>query len=158
MLAPAPSARGEPSIWYADVAAPHRKPSGKSVLPGMDLRVAGERGRAAYRKPDVAACRSAYRTRRVAMVAGASRRHSPSRPHSWRRSEDSMRHRATALAFVAALSLAFFAAPAPVRGEAPPLIPRQTFFGEPDQNAPQISPDGRLLVWSKRGPDGVMNL
>src|SRR6266508_3064262 len=29
MLGPAPSASGEPSIWYAEVAAPHRKPSGK---------------------------------------------------------------------------------------------------------------------------------
>src|SRR5215468_5272759 len=29
MLAPAPSARGEPSTWYADTAAPQRNPSGK---------------------------------------------------------------------------------------------------------------------------------
>src|SRR3954463_5943938 len=32
MLGPAPSASGEPSIWYADVAAPHRNPSGNCTL------------------------------------------------------------------------------------------------------------------------------
>jgi dipeptidyl aminopeptidase/acylaminoacyl peptidase len=69
-----------------------------------------------------------------------------------------MNHRAITLAFVAAFSLACSSAPALVRAEAPPLIPRQTFFGEPDQDAPQISPDGHWLAWSKRGPDGVMNL
>src|SRR5688572_23844144 len=31
LLTPAPSANGEPSTWYADVAAPHRKPSGKRM-------------------------------------------------------------------------------------------------------------------------------
>jgi dipeptidyl aminopeptidase/acylaminoacyl peptidase len=32
------------------------------------------------------------------------------------------------------------------------------FFGEPDQSAPQISPDGRWLAWSKRDGGGVVNL
>src|SRR5215831_15138148 len=32
MLGPAPSARGDPSIWYADVAAPQRKEVGNSVV------------------------------------------------------------------------------------------------------------------------------
>src|SRR6476469_4150047 len=33
MLGPAPSAMGEPSIWWAAVAAPHRKPSGNAYPP-----------------------------------------------------------------------------------------------------------------------------
>src|SRR5678816_773221 len=33
MLGPAPSASGEPSTWYAEVAQPHRKRSGKRVAP-----------------------------------------------------------------------------------------------------------------------------
>ena len=31
MLGPAPSASGEPSIWYAEVAQPHRKSFGKTI-------------------------------------------------------------------------------------------------------------------------------
>ena len=31
-LGPAPSARGEPSTWYAEVAAPQRKPSGNAAV------------------------------------------------------------------------------------------------------------------------------
>src|SRR5882724_8764617 len=45
MLGPAPSASGEPSIWYADVAAPHKKSSGKdreSVI-GGELQASGRR-------------------------------------------------------------------------------------------------------------------
>src|SRR5687768_12861820 len=39
MLGPAPSASGEPSIWCAAVAAPHRKPLGKTN--GSDAWVIG---------------------------------------------------------------------------------------------------------------------
>ena len=69
-----------------------------------------------------------------------------------------MRRLAPALAVLVALTLVRFAQPAPARAELPPLIPREAFFGDPDQNGPQISPDGRLIVWVKRGEDGVMNL
>jgi hypothetical protein len=31
MLGPASSASGEPSIWYAEVAAPQRKPGGNAL-------------------------------------------------------------------------------------------------------------------------------
>ncbi len=33
---PLPSAFAAPSIWYADVAAPHQKPSGKAGLGGAE--------------------------------------------------------------------------------------------------------------------------
>ena len=69
-----------------------------------------------------------------------------------------MRRLAPALAVVIALSLVRSIAPTPARAELPPLIPREAFFGEPEQAAPGISPDGRLLVWAKRGEDGEMNL
>ena len=40
----------------------------------------------------------------------------------------------------------------------PPLVPRAVLFGDAEQDAAEISPDGRWLAWAKRGPDGVVNL
>ena len=45
----------------------------------------------------------------------------------------------------------------PVPGDAPPLIPRQVFFGNPDKASPQISPDGAWLGWLAP-VDGVLNV
>ncbi|MDY3558868.1 S9 family peptidase [Gemmata sp. JC673] len=46
-------------------------------------------------------------------------------------------------AFLAALA----AVPAVASAEAPPLIPRDVLFGNPDRTAPQISPDGKHLAY-----------
>ena len=45
----------------------------------------------------------------------------------------------------------------PVRTDAPPLIPRQVFLGNPDKASPQISPDGAWLGWLAP-VDGVLNV
>ena len=45
----------------------------------------------------------------------------------------------------------------PVPGDAPPLIPRQVFLGNPDKASPQISPDGAWLGWLAP-VDGVLNV
>ena len=45
----------------------------------------------------------------------------------------------------------------PVTGDAPPLIPRQVFLGNPDKASPQISPDGAWLSWLAP-VDGVLNV
>src|SRR5436309_15088487 len=70
MLGPAPSAKGEPSTWWAEVEAPHRKPAGKrnaSLIaslrhqpPAVEVRrrldaVEGEEGR--HHVPHVGAAR-----------------------------------------------------------------------------------------------------
>src|SRR5688572_25664691 len=80
MLGPAPSASGEPSIWYADVAVPQRKSRGNSIrrsrasidddargqlveaqlhavpryAPAVDPRVTGRRGDARPREGESA--------------------------------------------------------------------------------------------------------
>src|SRR5262245_47684970 len=41
--------------------------------------------------------------------------------------------------------------------EATPLIPRRTFFGNPDKSSPQISPDGTKLAFLA-AVDGVLNV
>jgi dipeptidyl aminopeptidase/acylaminoacyl peptidase len=43
--------------------------------------------------------------------------------------------------------LAAAAAPAVLRAELPPLIPRDVLFGNPERTNPQISPDGKKLAW-----------
>ena len=43
--------------------------------------------------------------------------------------------------------LAVAAAPAVLRAELPPLIPREVLFGNPERTNPQISPDGKRLAW-----------
>src|SRR5690606_21572883 len=48
MLGPAPSASGEPSTWYADVAAPQRKSFGKEV--SLFMSAGNMTGRAARGK------------------------------------------------------------------------------------------------------------
>ena len=45
----------------------------------------------------------------------------------------------------------------PVQTDAPPLIPRQVFFGNPDKASPQISPDGAWFGWLAP-VDGVLNV
>ena len=45
----------------------------------------------------------------------------------------------------------------PVRTDAPPLIRRQVFLGNPDKASPQISPDGAWLGWLAP-VDGVLNV
>jgi dipeptidyl aminopeptidase/acylaminoacyl peptidase len=37
------------------------------------------------------------------------------------------------------------------RAELPPLIPRETLFGNPEKTSPQLSPDGKRIAWL--GPD-----
>ncbi len=44
-----------------------------------------------------------------------------------------------------------------VRGELPPLIPREVFFGNPDRANPQISPDGRRIAYLA-ADEGVLNV
>jgi hypothetical protein len=36
---------------------------------------------------------------------------------------------------------------AALRADAPPLIPREVLFGNPERVSPQISPDGKRLAW-----------
>ncbi|MCY3763375.1 MAG: S9 family peptidase, partial [Gemmatimonadetes bacterium] len=45
----------------------------------------------------------------------------------------------------------------PVRNDAPPLIRRQVFLGNPDKASPQISPDGAWLGWLAP-VEGVLNV
>src|SRR5881628_203988 len=40
-----------------------------------------------------------------------------------------------------------FASVGVLRADAPPLIPREVLFGNPEKVSPQISPDGRRLAW-----------
>ena len=39
------------------------------------------------------------------------------------------------------------AAVTPAIAELPPLIPRETLFGNPDKAQARISPDGKMLTW-----------
>ena len=59
---------------------------------------------------------------------------------------------------VAALSLALAALPGGARGEAPPLIPREVLFGNPEKVSPQISPDGRQLAYLAPDQRNVLQL
>ena len=44
-----------------------------------------------------------------------------------------------------------------VRGDLPPIIPREVLFGNPDKASPKISPDGKRLAYL--APDqGVLNV
>ena len=52
---------------------------------------------------------------------------------------------ARGLAVAGLLSAA--AAPAVLRAELPPVIPRDVLFGNPERTNPQISPDGKKLAW-----------
>jgi hypothetical protein len=59
-------------------------------------------------------------------------------------------------AFALALSLAPAGA---LRADAPPLIPREVLFGNPEKVSPRISPDGKRLAWiapdDKKRPPGL---
>ena len=65
MLGPAPSASGEPSIWYAEVAQPHRKSFGK-MLVAMELGSVYESD-AAWLRSSCAAVRKVYPNGHVAI-------------------------------------------------------------------------------------------
>jgi hypothetical protein len=45
------------------------------------------------------------------------------------------------------LALACGILPQPARADAPPLIPRELLFGNPERSTPQISPDGKRIAW-----------
>ena len=59
---------------------------------------------------------------------------------------------------IGCVALAAVLAPAiGVQAELPPLIPLETFFGNPDKASPKISPDGKRLAYI--APDrGVLNV
>ena len=62
-------------------------------------------------------------------------------------------------AWFAAVALAVALVPARrATAELPPLVPRAVIFGNPQDLAPQLSPDGTKLAWSHRGSDGQLNL
>jgi dipeptidyl aminopeptidase/acylaminoacyl peptidase len=44
------------------------------------------------------------------------------------------------------------------RAALPPLIPRSVLFGNPERQAPRLSPDGRRLAFVARSKAGVLNL
>ena len=45
-----------------------------------------------------------------------------------------------------------------VRGELPPLIPRETLFANADRFLPQLSPDGARIAWIAPDKNGVANI
>ncbi len=60
---------------------------------------------------------------------------------------------------LAAAALVLSGAGSPPAGaEPPPLIPRDIFFGDPERDLPQISPDGTRLAYLGKSPDGVVNI
>ncbi len=60
-------------------------------------------------------------------------------------------------AMLCAALAAMLAQPSGVRADLPPLIPLETFFGNPDKASPKISPDGKRLAYI--APDnGVLNV
>lgn len=63
-------------------------------------------------------------------------------------------HRRSMIVMVGALALA---TAVQAVAELPPLIPRETLFGNPDKASPQISPDGKRLAYIAPHA-GVMNL
>jgi dipeptidyl aminopeptidase/acylaminoacyl peptidase len=59
----------------------------------------------------------------------------------------------------AAAAIALLGAGArPADAEAPPLIPRDVFFGESERENPQISPDGTRIAYLGRSTDGIANI
>jgi dipeptidyl aminopeptidase/acylaminoacyl peptidase len=46
----------------------------------------------------------------------------------------------------------------PAFGELPPLIPRETLFGNPDKAQARISPDGKMLAYLAPDENGVLNV
>jgi dipeptidyl aminopeptidase/acylaminoacyl peptidase len=44
------------------------------------------------------------------------------------------------------------------RAELPPLIPRDTLFGNPERLNPRLSPDGKRLAWTAPNDKGVMQV
>ena len=42
--------------------------------------------------------------------------------------------------------------------ELPPIIPRELLFGNPERNAPALSPDGKLLAWTAPDENDVLQI
>jgi dipeptidyl aminopeptidase/acylaminoacyl peptidase len=60
-------------------------------------------------------------------------------------------------AAIAGLFLAVFTAPA-IHAELPPLIPRDTLFGNPEKAGPQISPDGKYIAYLRPDDKNVLQV
>jgi dipeptidyl aminopeptidase/acylaminoacyl peptidase len=59
----------------------------------------------------------------------------------------------------AALLFTLGLAPVPaLRADAPPLIPREVLFGNPEKVSPQISPDGKRLAWIAPNDKNVLQV
>ncbi len=58
----------------------------------------------------------------------------------------------------AALVLALVAMSGVARAEAPPLIPREVLFGNPEKVSPQLSPDGKVLAYLAPDQRNVMQV
>src|ERR1700744_2987428 len=46
----------------------------------------------------------------------------------------------------------------PERSEAPPLIPRELLFGNPERTSPALSPDGSRLAWLAPDSNNVLQV
>ena len=44
------------------------------------------------------------------------------------------------------------------RAAAPPLIPREELFGNPERTQPRLSPDGKHLAWLQADPQNVLQV
>jgi len=67
------------------------------------------------------------------------------------------RHSCRQLGAIALLTLGLAPVPA-LRADAPPLIPREVLFGNPEKVSPQISPDGKRLAWIAPDPKNVLQV
>jgi dipeptidyl aminopeptidase/acylaminoacyl peptidase len=67
------------------------------------------------------------------------------------------RHSCRQLGAVALFTLGLAPVPA-LRADAPPLIPREVLFGNPEKVSPQISPDGKRLAWIAPDPKNVLQV
>jgi dipeptidyl aminopeptidase/acylaminoacyl peptidase len=69
-----------------------------------------------------------------------------------------MHHRLIAVARAFALSALTLVSTAAAFAELPPLIPRETLFGNPERVAPQLSPDGTRLAWLAPDKKNVLQI
>jgi dipeptidyl aminopeptidase/acylaminoacyl peptidase len=67
------------------------------------------------------------------------------------------RHPRRRLGAVAVFTLGLAPVPA-LRADAPPLIPREVLFGNPERVSPRISPDGKRLAWLAPNDKNVMQV
>src|ERR1051326_2005356 len=68
-----------------------------------------------------------------------------------------MRKKFTSFFVEVVVAAGVFAAPA-ARAELPPLIPRETLFGNPERVNPQISPDAKRLAWIAPNTNNVLRV